>query len=684
MTDELKKIGETLGIQFEEYEYKKEQANSYEYYRGTVRKLTITGCVFGLDVLLPLTNELCRLNLKNCTIDSLAGLGQLPHLIEIHFDNVTIKRGEKAMRPLFDTIPIRDRPLHVYLKNMHLEYPAELLALTGKLDHLFLTNCTISNFYEINLFPNLYDLRLTNVRIQQSEDDIVHEALPGRRFIRICLDEMNLESLDVFIPISENVSNIQLEHCVIKSIRNIPQFTQLDKLEIDSETQIHDTAFAIEQAADFYIENCVVGRVGRYEFVPEETFPFDLQQLGSIAHYLVHINFQGSLTNNTDCLKHFRQLETLEFDKGTVYLGDFLSVAHQIKTLVFEECKVEQYDCIAEFTQLETIQTKSFHEHKMLGDLKVLLPLKHQLKELDLFEEDIQNLGLISEFTALEKVDLRSLNSVEVAQNVLTLGSLKKLCWSLDLETEPEQPLIVDVSALKSMRNLELSGDHMTITGIESLTELERLELHCSCPVDRLHQLKKLEFLDLVTGEGFDVNRISTMESLKILILSVDEGQEVYMLEQFPNLEQLKLESGDKVHIGKLEKLKVLIPGQIDLETTTLFDQLPNLEKLNLQYKSISVIKNLNKLTNLKWLDLSENEIESLDGLENLKNLEYLNLYENKISDVRILNQLPNLKQVNLAANEIEEEEAREQLTKPEIARFLYRPYIPFSIGIED
>ncbi len=687
MTDELKKLEGILGIQFEEHGYQKEQPNAYRAYNGRISELYITGQNFDLSVLFPLKEELYQLRLTNCTIDNLEGLSQLPLLSEIHFDNVTILKGEKAMNPLFESMPDMDPRIHVYLENMHLEFPAELLYSKKRLDHLFLTNCTISNFYEINLLPELYDLRLTNVIIRQTEEDIMHPALPERGFIRICLDEMHLENLDVLLPISENVTHIRLECCTIGSIRNIHQFKMLDLFEIDSETQIGDKEFEINPCADFYIETCKIGSVLGYEPVPEEFFSFDLQQLGSIAHYVKSFHLQGTMLSNTKCLKHFPQLEEMKFEKCTAQLNDFLPVARQIKALSFDEAEVTHWECIHSFTQLENIKTSTFHEVQMVGDFNVLLPVKHQLKVLELYEENIQNLELISEFKALEFLELSGLESAEAAKNVLTLSSLKKLNWSFFLEDElekPEEPVIFDISGLKSIRELELWSDHISVTGIEQLTELVGLKLRCGCEIEKLHLLKNLEYLEIKSGKENNVNTISTMESLKTLVLSVEENHLVHSLEQFPNLEKLQLDGRSRNVIpGKLEKLKILVPSQIELENAAWLSDLPNLERLKLQYQEIASIQNLDQLTNLKMLDLSENKLKSLKGIENLQKLEYLNLYGNNLRNVRVLDQLPNLKEVNLAGNALEDEVLREQLDRPEIARFVYRPYVPFNVSID-
>lgn len=685
MTEELQQLAKILDLQWEEFDYGKKQTNSYRISgKNIVHELRITGRDFDLEVLLPFKQELYQIWLTDCTIDSLAGLSQIPYLSEIHFDNVIIRHGTKATGPIFDKMPDLDPRLHVYLKNMHLEYPAELVHAKKRLDHLFLTNCTISNFYELNLFPELYDLRLTNTIIQQSEEDIVHQPLPDRHFIRICLDEMNLENLDVFLPISENVSHIELERCTIGSIRTIHRFRKLNLLEIDDETHIRDQEFEESSSTDFYIETCKLGSVLGYEPVPEEPFSFDLKQLGSVAPLIKSLHLQGTVVYSTHCLKYFTHLEELKLEKCTAQLHDFLPVAHQINSLSLDEAKVIGWEYISAFTHLEQIRARTFHELEMIGDLRVLLPVKHRLKTLELFGEPVRNSELIGEFTAVEFLEAYRLDSLEAAKNILMLGALKKLDWSFYLEEKPQETLVLDVSGLKSIRELELSSDFVLVKGLEHLSELERLSLNCDGETERLHQLKKLTYLEIGSGEVSDVNKISQIDSLKTLVLSVNENHHVHSLEQFPNLEKLKLEGGSlNVHIGKLNQLKLFIPDEIDLENATWLRDLPNLEKLNLEYQQLTRIQNLDQLTNLKMLDLSENELESLDGLENLENLEYLNLYENKLSDVRLLNRLPNLKEVNLAGNKLEDDALLEQLDRPEIACFLYRPYIPFSIRID-
>lgn len=684
MTDELKKIEETLGVQFEEFSYKKKNAaNSYEYYGDTIRRLVITGCVFDLQVLLPLSKEVRHLRLVNCTIDSLAGFSHFEALYELNLNNVTITHGKKASGPVFHTIPAGDMRLQVNLDNMHLQYPAELLSLNGGLDHLFVRNCTISNFYEINLLPNLYDLRLTSVTIRQSDDDIVHEPLPDRNFIRICLDEMILDSLDVFVPISENVHNLQIENSTIHSIRNIHRFAALSKFEIDAATKITDTATETDPVTDFWIDECFISEKDRYGNDLEPKAAFDLLQLRSVAHYIRCLNFQGYASCNAGFLQHFSRLETLEFKFCSVPLSDFLPVAHQVKKIVFEASQLNQHEYFSHFTQLEAIATWNYGDNPGIEDLKKLLPLKNHLKEMDITDSDMINTEAIHEFISLENLDI-SVRSAEAAQSVLSLGSLKKLHLGIHLEPEPAEPFVFDVSVLKNLQELEVSADHITVTGIEHLTQLKTLKLYCDCVIGNLQPLKKLEYLEFTAGKNADINAFSGMESLRTLVLSCEEGYEVHSLEQFPNLEKLKIEGAAVVNPGRLEKLKILIPEQINLETATWLNNLPDLEQLGLEHAGITTIKNLDKLTKLKMLDLSENEIDSLHGLENLVSLEHLNLYENKVSDVTVLNQLPNLKEVNLGRNEMERHEARAQLKNPEVVRFIYPPYVPFRVRIRD
>jgi len=172
------------------------------------------------------------------------------------------------------------------------------------------------------------------------------------------------------------------------------------------------------------------------------------------------------------------------------------------------------------------------------------------------------------------------------------------------------------------------------------------------------------------------------MESLKRLNLE-SYDYEIKGLEQFPNLEALRLKGSPKVTLAKLEQLKVLSLENASIQDFSTFEELPNLEKLDLSsiYDKLN-LEGFHHFKNLKYLTFLESEVDDISLLEPLKKLEYLDLYRTSVSDVSVLNTLPNLKEVNLAV--ATPENLEEQLDKPEIAIYCGLPAIYLQIWDKD
>jgi len=128
----------------------------------------------------------------NCTIKDISDLIKFEILRELTLDKVTIGNIGELYSNRICTTAYDGNLKHINLKNMTIDHLAVLQPMAKKIDHIFITDCTIHNFYEVNLFPKLYDLRLNGVTIKQSENDIVHTAKPDRNFIRICLRDMTI------------------------------------------------------------------------------------------------------------------------------------------------------------------------------------------------------------------------------------------------------------------------------------------------------------------------------------------------------------------------------------------------------------------------------------------------------------------------------------------------------------
>lgn len=674
MTEELKQLEQTLGIQLEKRRYDRRffQTNTYTGYGGFVRELKLRDCVLSSDALLPLSDGLLELTLINCSIDSLAGLRRLKKLEKLSLDNVTIQQKEENLNPELADTEYRSQHFVLSLKDMFIEHLADYRYLVGEPRSLYLSlfQCTIANFQEINLLQGLTDLKLTAVKIEQSERDSEYPEPHDRSFTRLELSEMELENLEVLVPVSNQVTSLGIDDCTLQSLSQIHRFEKLESLSVNSQTTISDRQMPVDLGLSFRIDLWISNDA-------EEAY--DLYQLSGIAPYVKSLGFGGYVRHKPDGLKLFTNLETLEFGSSTVTLRDFLPVAHQIKTLELDTSVLNASKSLTKFTRLEKVIVKNWRE-KGLRDLKKLLPLKNQLKELEISEDGLKNTEVITEFKALESLDIE-VASMKTALGILTLPLLKKL--ELQVSEKTDKTFTFNLKKLSQLEEMSfISENRITLKGLEYAKELRKLWLGENCKVEGIHLLEKLEYLEVTLNRRLDIHRIPEMKSVKRLKINA-KFRPIYSLENFPNVEKLEITWGDELAIGKLEKLKVFLPGVLDLETTTCLDQLPNLEQLDLSCSNYSTIKNLDKLPNLKILDLRENEIESLDGLENLKNLEQLNLYGNNISDIRVLNQLPRLKEVNIAWNNITEEQVALQLEKPEIAIFRYVPHVPFLIKFD-
>lgn len=676
--EKLKNIEEALGITFEKHDYNKEQTNTYEYFEHAKRITTLTIhniSIENLDLFLPLVKEVSRLTFVNCTIKDISDLIKFELLYEFTLDNVTIENKEQLYHNRSCIHTYDGNLKHINIKNMTIDHLAVLQPMAKKIDHIFITNCIIHNFYEINLFPKLYDLRLNGVTIQQSEHDIIHTPKPDRNFIRIILSNMTFHTVDLFLPISENVQHIGLNNCTINSIKNIPQFSKLERLDIDAGTMIKEQQLSQDNSNTFTINYCTIG-----EERSRTKAKVNLQNLASVAHYIKSLEFCQYVPNDMVFLQHFTKLEKLDFEYSTVTIGNFIPIAPQINELYFNQSELKESEHLKAFTALETITFYTNPHEKGLIDLKKLLPVKQQLKKLKIDEDEVKNISCIKEFTALESLDI-TVTSIEQAESILAFKTLKRLRLFIDIEPEPKDTITLDISVLTNLETLEFwCYFSIEFIGIEHLKQLKNFTLYGNLKNTRLDTLGNLTYLRL--DEDTDINEIRSIKSLKTLVLEISEESQINTLEQFPNVENVKISGISKINLGKLNTLKVLVV-QCDLNVadTAFFDGIPNLEKLDLSCCNMTHLQNLEKLTNLKVLDLSENgTIENIEGLKDLKKLEQLNLYSNKITDISILNTLPNLKEVNLADNGLEKKEYLLQLKKPEIAIFYGLPFIPFRV----
>lgn len=689
----VRKIEKALQINLEEENDDKSQKNTYKSYGSSRRKidnLTLSNINFeNFEALKPVYKMVNRLTLINCTIADVAALANLEYINHLTLDNVTLKDVYKP-----DVAPLNTIKCHfqtVVFKNMAIAHASVLLPLSKNLQYLHFIKCKVSNFYEVNLLPNLYSLTLEKTTIHQTISDIPHTADSDRRFIFLDFKHMQLDNFDAFLPISKNITSLELNNCQVGSFHGIHQFAQLKRLGIDAATTTGIMKFPKTPVkAAFRSIACEIIRPELYDgYTKEEKIKyemaFDLKKLASIAPYIKSLILKDYKLSNTKVLKHFTRLKTLEFEKSKVNLHDFLSVAPKIKMMSFDTCTLKNTKSLALFTRLESLHIGDGYdkgkEVKALKDFKKLLPLKNQLKRLRLWESDVKALKYIQEFTTLESLYFFEV-SKKTAEHIFTLPNLKRL--SLNIGNKKTDTF--DLKKLTKIEWLVVNADHKAeLKGLKHLKHLQRLELEGLATANNIHHLKSLEHLNC--NDATNINKVATIKTLQTLEFDIDEDYKINGLQQFPNLKKLSIKGGHtNIKLGKMEKLKKLdMEGGGSDDKIDFLTQLPNLEKLDLGSKGLKEIPDLSKLTHLKMLNLSENYyIKNIEGLKYLKRLERLNLFSNEISDIRILNTLPRLKEVNMAANTIDKEKVRKQLDKPATAVFLSLPYVPFIIWRND
>lgn len=685
------KLEDSLNIKFEEWDRKIKKSGK-SYYDG-YNDLYLSNLHFeDFSALEPVFDKIHYLTLTECSIASLEDIEK------IKLQYLTLRKC--SIEATFDPDIPKAKTSHghfqcLILEEMNLPHPGFFLPVSNHLEYVTFTKCTVNNIQELNLFPALYSLTINDTNFIEAKSDIQYQRNKGK-FTFLDFENMKLKNFNLFIPISNGVSNLSLHNCEIESLKSICQFPDLKKLGLHPDIKIHDLIIPDHDIKPFELERCVISRQPpKFGWDPDWTIQnFDTKLLASIAPYIKHLMIEDYNLINTDYLENFSKLNELYFNRCSIDLNDYSLIAPQIQQINFEGTEVRNQKAFRYFTKLENIR---FHaEHSGRGDhhinIKKLLPLKRSLKGFDVWDSNdigmIKNLNEIKHFTALEKIKT-STDCLEIAQDILAINSLKELLLIIEKQKKKKkkkhkiaEPITLDLQELKNIENLWLSTcNNFYFEGLGHLKSLQTLTLSDDGDLENLALLPALEKLIV---EGEIINKLPRLEQLKILDLKIEKNCEVpvRLLNKFPNLEKLKVSfyGEQKIDFSGLDKLKVLICECYNFENVIAFENLPNLEELDLSRCEISRISKLDHLINLKTLDLAENYIESLEGLEKLKNLERLNLSYHKISDFSLLNTFPKLREVNVPSSNIKKEDIEKQLDKPEILLWIYSP---FRIGLE-
>ncbi|WP_139166104.1 leucine-rich repeat domain-containing protein [Chryseobacterium jejuense] len=569
---------------------------------------------------------------------------------------------------------------------MSVPHPGFFLPISNRLEYISFINCEVNNISELNLLPDLYSLTIDNTSIIDSKNGIQYQGKPDKRSTIIQFQNLKVNDLDSFLPISTSLHSISLLNCEVESLKNIHKFSSVKRLYLHPPLQVNDLSLPDPdhdgKQFEFEFIMIVPERMVDYNVNKDWVIPdFNTELLASIAPYVPALIVDGYHLTNTHILKDFPILYSLDFNKCSIDLEDYVLVAPKIQEVDFNRAKVRNQKAFSYFTKLEKITVSGDYNRPPYIALKKLLPLKGHLKEINIYETSaVRNIGELKHFTVLEQLHT-SAKSIELAQDILSIESLKDLYLNIYQQNRKiERPITLDLQHLKNVEKLHLdSNDDVYFTGISHLKSLKTLELDDNGDLEGLTALTSLEKL-VIKGEV--INKFPELKQVKILDLHVPRNYEVASLEKFPNLEKLELNlwSDQKIAINGLKKLKIIVFDYINFDDIISFENLPSLEEVDLTECRVSSLSKLKRLTSLKKLNLENNDIKSLEGIENLKNLEQLAFDLGNITDFTPLNKLPKLREVFIWGNNKRKEDIEGQLSKPEI---LIRNAETFQISID-
>lgn len=625
----IQKIEEILGVKLEK--------NTYSLRNEHIERLQLDDLVIDdFSKLFPYLEELRSLKINNSTIPNFS---QLLHFdcYNLRLDNVKFQNNNCDTKGKL--------PGHLIFSNMKFD-AACLKCFTKSNVTVFRTvefrNCHIENIQYINEIDSIYWLTFNKITFTHK-----YKKTSKKTTRHLSIHNSNFEDI-TFLPFKDSLENIEFDHCQIGSIAGLTKFPKLKEITIDSDTIIEDKSVQ-ENPSD----KKIIGVLN------QSKSPLNLRMITSFKQFISELKFNNYKGKKIDFIEEFENIKHLSFYKSKVYVDAFLPIAKQIETIYFSNSTIKKHKYFRCFENLTQLETASYGENSRgLKTLKKLLPLKRQLKVLDIYErQKLKASHLIKEFEVLESLKIDCKTPIKTVKNILTLKNLKKL-------------------------SLRVESKKITLN-LKDLKQLEFLILETKIKFTGFEHLKKLKSLKI--GENYssklilDINSLPRMESLKRLNLDRYD-YEIKGLEQFPNLEYLKIRS-PKIRLGRFENLKVLDLENSSIKDFSTFKKLPTLEKLDLSSICSEInLDGIHKFPNLKYLSFLESNLIDISLLEPLKKLEYLDLFSTEVEDIRVLNTLPNLKGVNTSSWSYLEE----QLDKPEIA--VYYGFLPiyFKIWEED
>ncbi|MFT5822613.1 MAG: hypothetical protein ACI8ZM_003869 [Crocinitomix sp.] len=639
----IRKLEKILGVKLEAKRfgdsYDPNQKNTYSMRNEQISRLRLDDLIIAdFSKLFPYLKELSTLKIKNSTIPNFAELLNL-NCYDLELNNVVFKNNNCDTK---GKVP-------GHLKFTKMKFDASCLRCFKKSNvkgfvQVEFRKCHIDNIQHINDIEPVSLLIFDKITFTHQPKKTAKKST-----WRLSIYNSNLKDV-TFLPFSDSLGAIEFRNCQIGSIAGLTKFPRLGAITIDSDSKIEDKT--IQDNNENKKITCVLNQGKR---------PLDVRMVSSLQKYIHELQLDNYTEKTIDFIEEFKCVKHLLFSESKVYVNAFIAIAAQIERISFTNSIIKKSKYFGSFKNLNNFYVQNYGENDTrFNSFEKILPLKNQLKVLDIYDSNkIKSPHLIAEFKALESLKIAYGIPVKTAEYILTLKNLKKLSLEVNYKK----------------RTLDLGN----------LKKIEFLILETGVNFKGFEKLKKLKSLKIggdMSEPSIDINSLPKLKNLKRLNIT-SYNCKIKRLEQFPNLEYLRIKGCPQLKLTRLKKLKVLDLFNSKIENFSTFKKLPNLKKLDLSsvYTELD-LEGLHKFPNLKVLTLAESDVSDIKHLEPLKKLQFLDLYYTRVSDVRVLNTLPNLKEVNLAT--YTNHNLEEQLDKPEIAVYCGLPSVYISIWRKD
>jgi len=302
-----------------------------------------------------------------------------------------------------------------------------------------------------------------------------------------------------------------------------------------------------------------------------------------------YISMTCSQSLDSYTFSELQGLSTLEIDCEDLKNAEFIAEMPNLQELSIEDSPIKDASALAD----SHIQRLSLDFDKELEDFSFLNGMT-ELEELGVFCYSDSLNGVDTNLDNLKVLYLDGVNDYSYLQYMPNVESLF-LGYHSVMVSELDPQAISGLSQLKDIHIRKYDGYRQNLISIFNMSSLEEIEITEGMiqldisSIKTNENLKKLTLSDVdlltnvkMSGDGF------------ITYVDYDEitlGKNMYILSNYPNLEELKLnkcEIEDTSEIAKLSKLKKLDLEDNYVKDVSDFTNLKELKELNLKNNSLS------------------------------------------------------------------------------------------------